>query len=275
MPGVPNTFANASGSIPLSQLDANFNTTLTIGTTSVGLGNTISTISNVAISTGSVNGSPVGNVTPSSGAFTTLSATGNVTVADGTVSVPAIAFTSDPDNGFYRIGTNNWALSCAGAKVMEFKSGGEITMPLQPAFSAYNTTTRTNKTGNGSMQTVDMDAEVFDQNGDFNTGTSVFTAPVDGKYMLSARVLVNSLGSATNDAIIFLTTSNRQYSMEYLSGTFNSLSALTLQISQLCDMDAGDTAYVQVTVYGMAGNTAGFHGGAAGYYTAFSGNLAC
>lgn len=90
MPGVPNTFANASGSIPLSQLDANFNTTLTIGTTSVGLGNTISTISNVAISTGSVNGSPVGNVTPSSGAFTTLSATGNVTVT-GRVSYSASA----------------------------------------------------------------------------------------------------------------------------------------------------------------------------------------
>ncbi len=124
MPGVPNTFANASGSIPLSQLDANFNTTLTIGTTSVGLGNTISTISNVAISTGSVNGSPVGNVTPSSGAFTTLSATGNVTVADGTVSVPAIAFTSDTDSGVYRIGANNIGVGVNGAKVLDIGTTG-------------------------------------------------------------------------------------------------------------------------------------------------------
>lgn len=84
MPGVPNTFANASGSIPLSQLDANFNTTLTIGTTSVGLGNTISTISNVAISTGSVNGSPIGNVTASTGAFTTVTAT-SIQFGSGTV----------------------------------------------------------------------------------------------------------------------------------------------------------------------------------------------
>jgi hypothetical protein len=124
MPGVPNTFANASGSIPLSQLDANFNTTLTIGTTSVGLGNTISTISNVAISTGSVNGSPVGNVTPSSGAFTTLSATGNVTVADGTVSVPAIAFTADTDSGIYRIGANNIGVGVNGAKVLDIGTTG-------------------------------------------------------------------------------------------------------------------------------------------------------
>lgn len=124
MPGVPNVFANASGSIPLSQLDANFNTTLTIGSTSVGLGNTISTISNVAISTGSVNGSPVGNVTPSSGAFTTLSATGNVTIADGTVSVPAIAFTSDTDSGIYRIGANNIGVGVNGAKVLDIATTG-------------------------------------------------------------------------------------------------------------------------------------------------------
>ena len=44
MTGVPYTFSAATAPIPLSQLDANFNTTLTIGTTSVGLGNTTSTI---------------------------------------------------------------------------------------------------------------------------------------------------------------------------------------------------------------------------------------
>lgn len=151
MPGVPNTFANASGSIPLSQLDANFNTTLTIGTTSVGLGNTISTISNVAISTGSVNGSPVGNVTPSSGAFTTLSATGNVTVADGTVSVPAIAFTSDTDSGLYRIGANNIGVAVNGAKVLDVGVAG-VTSPgylygigsvVQVVFGSTTTTLNT------------------------------------------------------------------------------------------------------------------------------------
>jgi hypothetical protein len=47
MTGVPYTFANATTSIPLSQLDSNFNTTLTIGSTSVGLGNTTSSLANV------------------------------------------------------------------------------------------------------------------------------------------------------------------------------------------------------------------------------------
>ena len=41
-------------------------------------------------------------------------------IADGTVSAPGIAFTLDPDNGFYRIGTDDWAATVAGAKLVEF-----------------------------------------------------------------------------------------------------------------------------------------------------------
>jgi hypothetical protein len=47
MAGVPYTFSTATAPIPLSELDANFNTTLTIGGTSIGLGNTTSSLANV------------------------------------------------------------------------------------------------------------------------------------------------------------------------------------------------------------------------------------
>jgi hypothetical protein len=47
MVGVPYTFSAATAPIPLSQLDANFNTTLTIGSTSIGLGNTTSSLANI------------------------------------------------------------------------------------------------------------------------------------------------------------------------------------------------------------------------------------
>lgn len=219
-------------------------------------------------------------VTPNIGTATgtSLTTTGVQASGDGTVSAPGMAFGSDLNNGFYRIGTDNWAAVAAGVKVMEFNPSGEITMPLQPAFSAYNTTTRTNKTGNGSSQVVDFDAEIFDQGSDFNTGTSVFTAPVTGRYHLYARILVVSLSASANDFVTQLVTSNRTYSTEALVSSGSPLSGLqsyTVEINQLCDMDAGDTAYVQVTVYGMAGNTAGFYGNATGYYTAFSGYLAC
>ena len=47
--GVPNVFGSATTSIPLSQLDQNFNTGLTIGNTTVGLGNTGTTLGNVTL----------------------------------------------------------------------------------------------------------------------------------------------------------------------------------------------------------------------------------
>lgn len=47
---------------------------------------------------------------------------GSVLFGDGTVSAPGISFLSDADNGFYRIGANNWAASTAGTKVLDFSA---------------------------------------------------------------------------------------------------------------------------------------------------------
>jgi len=60
MSGVPYTFATATTSIPLSQLDANFATVATLGNASIGLGNTTSvvgnlTLQNVTITSGTSN----------------------------------------------------------------------------------------------------------------------------------------------------------------------------------------------------------------------------
>ena len=46
---VPNIFANATTSIPLSQLDQNFATAITLGNTAVYLGNTTTTLGNVTL----------------------------------------------------------------------------------------------------------------------------------------------------------------------------------------------------------------------------------
>ena len=50
MSGVPYLFASASGTLPLSQLDTNFSTPVTIGTTPVALGNTVTTLAGLTLS---------------------------------------------------------------------------------------------------------------------------------------------------------------------------------------------------------------------------------
>ena len=68
---VPYTFSTATTSIPLSQLDANFNTNATLGNAAVGLGNTTTSVGNLTVS----------NVTVSNYTEQYTSSTGNVTIS--------------------------------------------------------------------------------------------------------------------------------------------------------------------------------------------------
>jgi len=74
---VPFAFANLSGNIALSKLDSNFNTPITIGNTSVQLGNTITTINNVTLANVTITSgtSNVTNVNVTSINVTNLTAT--------------------------------------------------------------------------------------------------------------------------------------------------------------------------------------------------------
>lgn len=62
-----------------------------------------------------------------SGFYWSPSVSGNLTTglaADGTVGAPGIGFTSDNDNGFYRIGANHWAAAVGGSKTIDFNTAG-------------------------------------------------------------------------------------------------------------------------------------------------------
>ena len=96
MAGVPFVFGNATTSIPLSNLDANFNTGVTIGNTTVGLGNTVTTLGNVTLT----NATIVANTSSiAANAVVYTTSTGNLT---GNASV----FTVD-SSGNVGIGTTS------------------------------------------------------------------------------------------------------------------------------------------------------------------------
>ena len=54
---------------------------------------------------------------------------------------------------------------------------GDITSSTAPAFMAYNDTTRTNVTGDGTAYTIAYNVEEFDRGSDYNNSTYTFTAP--------------------------------------------------------------------------------------------------
>lgn len=79
---VPYTFGSATTSIPLSQLDSNFATTITLGNTAIQLGNTVTTLNNMTLANVTIS-SGTSNITSTSIA----NGTSNVTIASSGGSI--------------------------------------------------------------------------------------------------------------------------------------------------------------------------------------------
>ena len=129
---VPFAFGSATSAIPLSQLDANFNTTITLGNTAIQLGNTVTTLNNmtlanVTISSGNVT---ITNVTVTTANVTTVNATtviattANVTTGNVTNLISGnVALTGGAING-----TTLGATTAASANVTTLTTSSTVTL---------------------------------------------------------------------------------------------------------------------------------------------------
>jgi hypothetical protein len=119
---VPNIFGTATSAIPLSQLDTNFATPVTIGNTAVQLGNTVTSFGNVTLT----------NVTISSG---------NVTVSAGSNTAPSITTVGDTNTGIFFPAADTIAFSEGGVESMRIDASGNMGLGVTP--SAWDTTNTT------------------------------------------------------------------------------------------------------------------------------------
>jgi len=126
---------------------------------------------------------------------------------------------------------------------MAFDEAGTVIKPLQPAFSAGPASQQVNFAVTSDVD-IAFGTEIFDVNADFASNT--FTAPVTGKYLLTYMIMLLNLDSASAYYRIRLVTSNRNY--DNLNDTDFGQDAVywTISSSFVVDMDAGDTASVQV-----------------------------
>lgn len=155
---------------------------------------------------------------------------------------------------------------------------GERTMPLQPAASSYLSVSTLNITGDGTVATIPFNVEIFDQNSDFASNT--WTAPVTGIYLILCSIDVQN--SLTTGATIFgasIVTSNRTYTLhagpgrKNIANYYSSNNGINRNFMQLCDMDAGDTAYITLT--GSGGTKTDDLVWSSNVFTFFSSTLIC
>lgn len=127
---------------------------------------------------------------------------------------------------------------------MRIANSGAVTTPNQPAFWAYCTGLTSINVNSGTQ--VQFNTEKFDIGSNFNTSTYTFTAPVTGKYFLSAGCRIDDLDTASSYYRIRLVTTNGE------SGTIvrplftADVAYFTRHIASVFDMDANDTAQVNI-----------------------------
>ena len=128
---------------------------------------------------------------------------------------------------------------------------GERTMPLQPAFLAISAADQNDVTGDSTYATGVFGTEIFDQASNFD-GVSTFTAPLTGRYSLSAQIYASGLTASHTRGVFIFNTSNRLYYFIRLNigAARDSSNSFACGATIIADMDALDTCTVQVFVSG-------------------------
>jgi hypothetical protein len=180
---VPYTFSSATAAIPLSQLDSNFATAITLGNTAVYLGNTTSSLGNLSLTNVTIVSVSAAVTASQGGTGLTAITANNVMLGNGTGSVQVVApgtsgnvltsngttWTSSAALGqtYPGAGIPNSTGSAWGTSYSTTGSGTVVALATNPTITNYTesvvaigtvTTTNTISLTSGTVQTATLTA---------------------------------------------------------------------------------------------------------------------
>ena len=178
----------------------------------------------------------------------TDASTNSINIGTGSAArAVALGNTSGASSLNLRCGTGDASITSATGILMTANDTGQVTKPLQPSFLATASAV-SSVTGDGTLYTIIFNNETYDINSNFD-GTSTFTAPVSGTYLFSILIDATNIASANTQTAVYLTTSNRNFSIDY-SNWYPSVTSneMVKAFSFLAYLDASDTALVKIKV---------------------------
>lgn len=184
------------------------------------------------------------------------------------------------DSQSFKINTevNSTCTPSTGNNIYKLTTGGNRTLPLSSCVNADLSTTTTNATGDGTGVDVIFNSDTgnfFDQNGNYDTTTGVFTAPVTGKYLVCSALTYTNLGASHTSGTIRVNFNGSVYAIN----TFNPYACstggeYTAQIAVIVPLTVGGTINTVGQVSGGT-KTVGIKGNSFGSYSRMSVNLIC
>ena len=141
----------------------------------------------------------------------------------------------------------------SGISNVTISADGEVTKAAQPCF-AVTSAGNQNNIAIDSDVTVVLDTEIFDVGANFASNT--FTAPITGKYLLSATCYYLSMDSLSTYNQFLITTSNRLYFQlmapprDHATVAGFDLPYWTFNHAVVADMDVNDTAVIKFAQLG-------------------------
>jgi hypothetical protein len=201
------------------------------------------------------------------------SATGSASVAsrrDHVHGLPTLSDVTGPgssvDDAIVRWnGTSGTSVQGYTSNSPTIGDTGIMSLPGQSAFSARVTSDILNVTGDGTLYTVIFGTEHYDQNGDFNTTTGTFTAPVAGRYLFTSCVsILGGSSSSGNEFLMQLYADSVGYTL-YNYAACPVGASVPWQMIGLATvpMSASSTAIIRIRISGEGANNCDIEGGGA------------
>lgn len=169
---------------------------------------------------------------------------------DGLAGGGGTALSVNVDASTIEINSDTLRVKDAGITASKLASGidfpGNVRASTGTCFFAYTAVDQSNVTGDGTLYKVLFASIAFDQNSNYSTSTSTFTAPIAGKYMFTAQVNIADAASGNKNEL-FIVTTTRTFTKEDWPS-----SNLTQTMTVIADMSANDTAIVRIKGTGGA-----------------------